>query len=218
MQDPIRAYMERLRSSLGSLPYQEREQVLSEVASHFAEGLQDSRLGATPEERMAALLREMGNPDELGHELHQLRRGQRWIDFLLAAIPALFLIELIEIIVMRVYYPSANPLFNEVALATLPLCAIMLLVARWRASQPLLIFWLLITLEQTLIPLQWSALGRPQPPFAILWGIVSLAALAWLLLLLWRVRRIPLLLVFGGLPLLLAVAQSAPVNNGCKST
>lgn len=214
MKDPIREYMERLRAALGSLSSQEQEQILSEVESHFAAGLEDKRLGATPEDRRGALMREMGDPQNFGHELKQLKRRQRWLDFLLATIPALFLAEIIEIVVMRIYYPSASPLFNEAALATLPLYTVMFLVARWRASQPLLIFWLLIMLDKALIALQWSILGSPQLPFALLWGVVCLATLAWLLRVLWQVRRIPLLLVFGSLPLLLALVESAPVLQG----
>lgn len=214
MKDAVKEYMERLRSALRSFPPKEQEEILSEVESHFAAGLEDKRLGATPEARREALMRDMGDPHEFGHELKQLRRRQRWLDFLLAAIPALFLAEIIEIVVMRIYYPSASPLFNEVALATLPLYTVMLLFARWRGSQPLLIFWLLIMLDKALVALQWTTLGSPQLPFALLWGVVCFATLAWLLRVLWQVRRIPLLLVFGSLPLLLTLVESAPVLQG----
>ncbi len=211
MNDPIEAYMKRLRAALGSLAAKEQKQALAEVEDHFAAGMADSQLGETPEERSQALLSEMGNPEELGYELQQLNRRQRWVDFLLAIVPAFFLTEVIEIIVMRFHYPSAVPLFNEIALATLPLCAIMLWVAQRRASTPLLIFWLLITLDNVLIPMQWSTLGRLQPLFALFWASTTIVTLIWLLITIWRVRRVTLLFAFGSLPLLLQFVQNALV-------
>ena len=216
MNDPIKKYMEQLRSTLYSLPVREQEKILSEVETHLLEGLSDSQLGVSPEERGKALMREMGSPEELGYELKQLSRRQRWLDFLLAMIPALLFTEIIKIIVMRIHYPMVTPLYNEVALAILPLCVIMLLVAHWRASEPLLIFWLLITLDNVLLGLQWSALGSPQLPFALFWAFGALAILAWLLVVLWRVRQIPLLLAFGNLPLLLKFA-GLPVVLECMA-
>ena len=211
MNDPIEAYMKRLRAALGSLAAKEQKQALAEVEDHLAAGMADSQLGETPEERSQALLHEMGNPEELGYELQQLNRRQRWVDFLLAIVPAFFLTEVIEIIVMRFYYPSADPLFNQIALATLPLCAVMLWIAQRRASEPLIIFWLLVTLENVLGPLQWAALGRPNLPFALLWAITSVITLVWLLVTIWRVRRITLLFAFGSLPLLLQFLESFSV-------
>lgn len=206
MNDPIKDYMAQLHSALRSLPAREQAKILSEVETHLLEGLSDSRLGVSPEERSKALMREMGNPEELGYELKQLSRRQRWLDFLLAVIPALLFTEIIEVIVMRIHYPSATPLFNEVALASLPLCVLMLLVAHWRASVPLLIFWLVFTLDIVLLGLQWSALGSPQLLSALFWAFAAFAIVAWLLVALWRVRQIPLLLAFGSLPLLLKFA------------
>lgn len=211
MNDPIEAYMKRLRAALRSLSAEEQKRALSEVEDHFTEGMADSQLGETLEERSQVLLREIGNPEELGYELQQLNRRQRWVDFLLAVMPAFFLTEVIEIIVMRIYYPPADPLFNEIALAILPLCGIMLWIAHRRASEPLLIFWLVVTLNNVLGPLQWSALGRPQLPFALLWAFTTVITLAWLLVTIWRVRQITLLFAFGSLPLLLQFVESAPV-------
>lgn len=211
MNDPIDAYMKRLRAALSSLSAKEQTQALAEIEDHFVEGMADSQLGETPEERSQVLLSEMGNPEELGYELQQLNRRQRWFDFFLAIVPAFFLTEVIEIIVMRFYYPSADPLFNQIALATLPLYAVMLWVAQRRASEPLLIFWLIVTLENVLGPLQWAALGRPNLPFALLWAIISVVTLVWLLVVIWRVRRIILLFAFGSLPLLLQFLESFPV-------
>jgi hypothetical protein len=216
MNDPIKDYMGHLRSALRSLPDREQEKILLEVETHLLEGLSDSRLGVSPEERSKALMREMGNPEELGYELKQLSRRQRWLDFLLAVIPALLFTEVIEVVVKLIHYPSVTPLFlfNEVALALLPLCVIMLLVARRRASEPLLIFWLLITLDTVLTPLGWSAVGRPQLPFALFWAFIALAILAWLLVVFWRIRQIPLLMAFGSLPLLLKFAGVPAVLEG----
>jgi hypothetical protein len=216
MNDPIKDYMGHLRSALRSLPDREQEKILLEVETHLLEGLSDSRLGVSPEERSKALMREMGNPEELGYELKQLSRRQRWLDFLLAVIPALLFTEIIEVIVKLIHYPSVTPpfLFNEVSLAILPLCVIMLLVARRRASEPLLIFWLLITLDTVLSGLHWSAVGRPQLPFALFWVFTAFAILAWLLVVFWRIRQIPLLMAFGSLPLLLKFAGMPAVLEG----
>lgn len=211
MKDQITDYIERLQVALKNLPPQKQKQILSEIESHFADGLQDEQLGTSIEERKAILVRELGNPGRLAYELQQVNRRQRWIEFLLAVIPALFLTEIIKVIVMRTNYPSVAPLFNEIALATLPLCIAMLFISRWRGSDLLLIFWLLVTLDKILAPLQWSILGDPQIHFALLWIVVGLTSFSWLILTLWRLRHVPLLVGFGVLPLLMHILESIPV-------
>jgi hypothetical protein len=218
-------YLSDLRNQVKSLPPEEQDDILAEIASHFASASEDPHLGDTPEQRNKHVMAEMGTPGQMGKRLRDVHRPNHLVDLLLIWIPSVILVPLAR----NLLWSLLGPLPQDIS-ASLPhmylgirlslLIELVLVFAGWRRRSAVLsVFWLtqaigmavsLITREGRWVPGQEVIPGSIVETFVL---YTLLAALIFWLVRTLRENRFDLLLVVFALqPLLLMGANVAMVQ------
>jgi uncharacterized membrane protein len=100
----MQEYMRSLQKQLRRFPPAERAALIEEITSHIESAETDPALADSPEQRRRKLMAELGSPKELGKGFRAIYRPDRWIDFLLIAVPLLILIPYFNTLLLNYYY------------------------------------------------------------------------------------------------------------------
>ncbi len=130
-------YLQSLQKHLKGFPPEKQAELMEEIRSHIESGENDPGMGGDAEQRQEKLKNELGSPEDLGGGLQSVYRPNRFIDYLLVAVPyALY--PLLGMLYTRLLpqYPWVDVRLD--ILIHLPLVAIGL----WRRSAALTLFWI----------------------------------------------------------------------------
>jgi hypothetical protein len=215
-------YLNQLREQLGSFSPEERSCLLTEILSHIESGEEDPSLGRDPQTRRQRVMAELGSPEQMGSGFKQVHRPNRLLDFLIAFIPSLFLIPLIQSLTLLILGPFAGsePVYTTPLLVTstrvsILVSALLILLSLWRRSVWLLLFWIptiawyiitLLVYEQ-----RWRSLsgGGVSNTFEnLIWYGLLVGLVLTFIHLLWRNRGNALLVTFALLPIVMTLTRS----------
>ncbi len=195
-------YLRSLQQQLKSFPAEERIAIMAELRSHAESAEADLRMGNDPEQRRSKLMKELGSPADMGKGFLALYRPNRFVDYLLVAIPYVLSRYVHDLyLLLQPQYPwmdiRLNVLFDLV----------MILVGLRRRSALITLFWIpLAVFEILYVVLQ----GVWQPYWYSYWdfglqtvvGVILLLGVAALLgQIVWKNRHDALIVVFAVLPL-----------------
>jgi hypothetical protein len=190
-------YIQRLRDHLKGFSAEEQEVLIEEISSHIESGMDDPKMGKDEDEKKKRLMTELGPPKDLGRGFKVTYRKERFIDYLLIAVPY-FLYPFLNML-----YVSLMPKYSWAdvrldILIHLPLVTIGL----WRRSALLTSFWIttLVTQIITMLLLVGSYYGGLQTGA---WSMVALVLLLLLGRIVWQNRQDLLVISFILLPVMM---------------
>jgi len=203
----IQEYINRLQAELKGLPTEKRDLIIEEISTHLDEGQADKTLGQDQNRQIDHLIKDMGNPQELGRRLKEIHYPKRWLEYLLIVIPAglffpfLILIPGILFNILGIepeYHYSIFYWANR--LDILPYIAFVLIalsVSKQQGRETSLIFWL-TTLWLYIFNLcadgsRWNEASRNNQYLfwaieTIFWSLILFGLLFWLSKILMRKR------------------------------
>ncbi len=199
-------YLRSLQKQLKDFPADERIAIMDEISSHVDSGQSDAGNGGNLHERSSKLIKELGSPQDMGHGFRSVYRPNRFIDYLLVAVPYVLSLYLVEIYLrFRPQYPWMDIRINVV------FDLLLIAIAYWRRSALLKLFWINLAVMQLLfIVLQgvWQPFWYfdKQP---ILWAAVLAALLVLYGFIVWQNRRDALVVVYALLPLCMELLGNA---------
>jgi hypothetical protein len=191
----MQEYMRSLQKQLRRFPPAERAALIEEITSHIESAETDPALADSPEQRRRKLMAELGSPKELEKGFRAIYRPDRWIDFLLIAVPLLIIIPYFNTLLLNYYY---------VYVARVDILVGLLLVAigLWRQSSLLTLFWITARATQIAAVL-WVANGYYGQAQTILYSLIGFGLLLLWGRIVWQNRHDVLTVTFGLLPLVL---------------
>lgn len=193
-------YLRILNQQLKHFSPAEQASLQEEIASHIERHEEDLRAINDPEERRKVIMSELGSPIEMGKRLKLIYRPDRFVEFLLAAVPYLL-------------YPFVNVMFREilgleyVARAEIVLYSLLILVGLWRRSILITLFWSTMIFSQiaSMLLVGYAFYGNLQ---SVLWLAYAIGLLFLIGQIVRQSRNDLLTLVFACLPLLLCAYGS----------
>jgi hypothetical protein len=199
-------YLQSLQEQLKGFPPEDQAALMEEIKSHLESGENDPAMGKDKEERRKKLMNELGSPQDMGKGFKALYRPNRFVDYLLIAIPYTLSLSLTALYLsFRPQYPWMDIRLN--VLVDFALIAIGL----WRRSALLTLFWINLAVMQLLyIVLQ----GFWQPTWyfglqTILWAVLLAVLLALFGQIVWKNRHDALIVVYALLPLSMELLGTA---------
>lgn len=216
-------YLTQLRLQIKDFSPQEQAELIEEIASHIETGENDPRLGPDPTDRANRLQAELGSPNDLGRGLRGVHRPNRWVDYLLVAIPSLLVIPLMPLVIVTVAKLTKIDLLSGMESSFswsyfrvyIAFYSVLMILCVRKRSVSTLLYWLPTTILSIVAlllregRLPWNPTGvEPGAPLETSFWLVALLALSiWLIKLLRQHRNEPMLVVLAVLPLLIAVAN-----------
>jgi len=195
-------YIQGLRKQLKSFSLEEQEELIDEIQSHIENGEEDPSMGKNIEHRRIKLMNELGSPNDMGKGLRAIYRYDRFIDYLLIAIPYCL-------------YPFLNMLYISLMpkyswtdvrldiLIHLPLVVIGLL----RRSAPVTLFWT-TTLVTQIISMLLITQGYYGTSQIVFWFIFASCLMVLLGRIVWQNRHDSLIVIYALLPLVMCFVGS----------
>lgn len=193
-------YLRIFSQQLQGFSPEEQASLLEEIGSHIESHEEDLRTAKDPEVRRNKMMSELGSPQEMGKRFKMIYRPDRFIEFLLVAIPYLL-------------YPFVNVMLQKmfgveyVVRAEVILYSILILVGLWRQSILTTLFWTTMIVTQTISMLLvgYAFYGSLQ---SILWFVFAIGLTFLIGQIVWQNRSDLLTVVFVGVPLLMCAYGS----------
>ncbi len=199
-------YLHALRKELKGFPPEEQAALLEEVASHIESGESDANMGKAAEGRTNKLMHELGSPEDMGRGFQSIYHPNRFVDYLLLAIPYVLSLYLVEIYLrFRPQYPWMDIRINVV------FDLLLIAIAYGRRSVLLKLFWINLAITQLLF-IVLQGVWQPYWYFGTqtgLWAVLLAALLILYGFTVWQNRRDTLLVVYALLPLSMELLGSA---------
>ncbi len=195
-------YIQSLQKQLKDFPPEEQAALMEEIKSHIESGEKDLQKGEDQDQGRKRLMHELGSPEELGKGFKALYRPNRFVDYLLVAIPySLYPFLNALYIHLRPQYPWMDlriDILIHLPLVWLGLC---------RRSAPLALFWLSIIVMQLLYMVTqgfWQSYWYFGVQ-TVIWALLLAGLLVLLGRIVWNNRNDLLIVTYALLPLSMLV-------------
>jgi hypothetical protein len=193
-------YLRVFSQQLTGFSPEEQASLLQEIGSHIESHQEDLKIAMDSEERRNKLMAELGSPHEMGRRFKMIYRPDRFVEFLLVAIPFLL-------------YPFVNVMLQRmfgaryVVRAEVLLYSPMILIGLWRQSILITLFWITMVVSQiiSMLLVGYAFYGSVQ---SILWLTYAIGLLFLLGQIVWQNRNDLLTVLFACVPLLICAYGS----------
>jgi HAAS domain-containing protein len=193
MQD----YLHALEKELNGFPPDERSALMDEIRSHMESGQADEGMGKDPGQRESRLMNELGSPEDMGRGLKALYRPNRFLDYLLIAIPYTLSLYFTEAYLrLQPQYPWMDIRLNVL------IDLILIAIGLWKRSASVTLFWINIAVMQ----LSWIVLQGFWQPYwyfgiqTIAWAALLMGLLTLFGRIVWKHRHDALIAIYALLP------------------
>jgi hypothetical protein len=210
-------YLDQLRKQLEGFSPEERASLLDEITSHIESGEEDPTRGRDSQERLQRVMAEIGSPEQMGSGFKQVYRPNRFLNVLIAFLPSLFLLPLVQPLTLLILgtFVGPEPVPTSLWLGTsirasILISGFLILLSLWRRSVWLLLFWIPETVAHLITLLsregRWALLNQASTANAAesaIWYVLLAGLTLAFIRLLWVNRRNFLLVNFALLPILM---------------